>query len=143
MAQLKMMQEVITDYRTAGLSLKGHPVSLIRGVLTSMKVISARMLADMPNGRWVKVAGIVLIRQRPATASGIVFVTLEDETGVTNLIVRPHVYDRYRHAARHAVMIQADGYVERQGQVIHVMAMRLHDLTSLLQGCETKSRDFH
>lgn len=140
---MSMMQEVTRDYQTAGLSLKRHPISLIREVLTSMKIISAAELADLPNGRWVKVAGLVLIRQRPGTASGIVFETLEDETGVVNLIIRPHTYDRYRHAARHAAVVQADGYIERQGQVIHVMAMRLHDLTVRLQGCETKSRDFH
>jgi error-prone DNA polymerase len=140
---MPIMQEVIADYQTSGLSLKRHPVSLIRNTLTSMKIIPAKMLSDMPNGRWVKVAGIVTIRQRPATASGIVFETLEDETGVVNLIVRPHVYDRYRHAARHAILVQADGNVERQGQVIHVMAMRLHDLSAHLQNCEAKSRDFH
>ena len=140
---MPMMQEVITDYQTAGLSLKQHPLALIRDMLKSMKIISASMLSTLPSGRWVKVAGLVLIRQRPGTASGIVFETLEDETGVVNLIIRPHVYDRYRYAARHATLVQADGYIERQGQVIHVMAMRLRDLSVHLRGCETKSRDFH
>jgi error-prone DNA polymerase len=94
-------------------------------------------------GRWVKVAGLVLIRQRPGTASGIVFETLEDETGIVNLIVRPDVFDRYRPAARHAGLLQCDGYVERQGQVVHVMAKRLFDLSHLLSGYQFTSRDFH
>jgi error-prone DNA polymerase len=85
----------------------------------------------------------VLIRQRPGTASGIVFETLEDETGVVNLIVRPDVFERYRPAARHAGLLQADGYVERQGQVVHVMAKRLFDLSHLLSGFQLASRDFH
>src|SRR5205807_685100 len=84
-------------------------------------LIPAAELKNLPPGRWVKVAGLVLIRQRPGTAAGIVFVTLEDETGVANLILRPEIYDRHRPAARHAMLLQADGYLERQGQVIHVM----------------------
>jgi error-prone DNA polymerase len=91
----------------------------------------------------VKVAGLVLIRQRPGTASGIVFETLEDETGIVNLIVKPDIYERYRPAARHAGLLQADGYVQRSGQIIHVMAKRLFDLSDLLAGYELKSRDFH
>ena len=88
-------------------------------------------------------AGLVLVRQRPGTASGIVFITLEDETGVANLVVHPGVYDRYRQAARHAAFVRADGRVERDGQVVHVLTSRLRDLTPLLQGCQTRSRDFH
>jgi len=91
----------------------------------------------------VKTAGLVLIRQRPGTASGIVFITLEDETGVVNLIVRPDVFERFRPAARHAGLLQCDGYVERQGQVVHVMAKRLIDRSDLIRGLEISSRDFH
>jgi error-prone DNA polymerase len=86
---------------------------------------------------------IVLIRQRPGTASGIVFVTLEDETGVVNLIVRPQVYERYRSAARHATLLRADGYIERQGQVQHIMTVRLLDLSDLMMGLAHPSRDCH
>lgn len=136
-------QEVNTDYATVGLSLRAHPLSLVRDVLRSQRIITARELNQLPHGRWVKVAGLVLVRQRPGTASGIVFVTLEDETGVVNLIVRPQTYDRYRPAARHAGLLQCDGYVERQGQVIHVMAKRLFDRSDLIGGIEFASRDFH
>jgi len=136
-------QEVMTDYSTTSLSLKRHPLSLVRHVLGEQRVITARQLQDTPAGRWVKVAGLVLIRQRPGTASGIVFVTLEDETGVANLIVRPNVFDRFHLAARHAALLQCDGYVERQGQVVHVMAKRLLDRSHLIRGFELSSRDFH
>jgi error-prone DNA polymerase len=136
-------QEVMTDYATTTLSLKQHPLALVRDHLRSLKVVTAADVTAAPAGRWVKVAGLVLIRQRPGTASGIVFETLEDETGVVNLIVRPDVFDRYRPAARHAGLLQADGYVERQGQVVHVMAKRLFDLSHLLTGHQFNSRDFH
>jgi error-prone DNA polymerase len=136
-------QEVITDYSTAGLSLKQHPVALVREELSSRNILTSAQLMQTPHGRWVKVAGLVLIRQRPGTAAGIVFETLEDETGIVNLIVKPDIYDLYRPAARYAGLLQADGYVQRSGQIVHVMAKRLHDLSNLLHGYELRSRDFH
>jgi error-prone DNA polymerase len=136
-------QEVTADYQTGGLSLKRHPLALVRKELSAMRVITAAQLAGMQAGKWVSVAGLVLIRQRPGTASGIVFETLEDETGVVNLIIRPDVFDRYRAAARHATLAKADGYVERKGQVVHVMAKRLWDLSALVAGSDVRSRDFH
>jgi error-prone DNA polymerase len=132
----------MADYATTGLSLKQHPVSLVRDELRQRNIITAAELNQRQRG-WVKVAGLVLIRQRPGTASGIVFATLEDETGVVNLILRPDIFTRYRAAAGHASFIQCDGYVERQGQVIHVMAKRLYDLGDLLDGYRFRSRDFH
>jgi error-prone DNA polymerase len=140
---MPLCQEVMIDYSTAGLSLKKHPVSLVREELAKQRILTAAELMKIPHARWVKVAGLVLIRQRPGTASGIVFETLEDETGIVNLIVKPDIYDRYRSAARHAALLQADGYVQRHGQVEHVLANRLHDLSHLIQGYELRSRDFH
>ena len=136
-------QEIYADYEKIGLSLKGHPVELIREELTRRRVIAAAEVWNRPHGRWIKVAGIVIIRQRPGTAKGIVFETLEDETGIVNLIIRPDIYDRYQPIARSASVIQADGYVERQGQVQHVMVKRLHDLSHLIADCALRSRDFH
>jgi error-prone DNA polymerase len=133
----------MTDYATTSLSLKRHPIALVREQLNSLKIRTAAQIAQTDAGKWVKVAGLVLIRQRPGTASGVVFETLEDETGVVNLIIRPDVFERYRPAARHAGLLQADGYVERQGQVVHIMAKRLFDLSHLLSGYQFSSRDFH
>jgi error-prone DNA polymerase len=121
--------------------LKAHPVALVRGELARRKIITSAELKLLQKG-WVRVAGIVLVRQHPGTAKGIVFVTLEDETGVVNLIIRPNIFDRYSRAACGAYLLQADGYVERQGQVIHVMTLRLEDLSGLLAGHEFRSRDF-
>jgi len=136
-------QEISADYASIGLSLKGHPLALVRHQLEMMGIIPAANLAGTPSGEWVKVAGLVLVRQRPGTASGIVFVTLEDETGIANLIVRPDVYERYRPAARHAGLLQAEGRVEKQGKVIHVLAARLTDLSWMSIDSEVRSRDFH
>ena len=140
---MPMGQEVMTDYATTSLSLKRHPVSLIRAQLDAMKIVPAGRLVDLRPERWVKVAGLVLIRQRPATASGIVFETLEDESGIANIIIRPEIFDRYRAAARHATLLEVDGYIERSGQVIHIMAKRLVDLSHLIGELQSKSRDFH
>jgi error-prone DNA polymerase len=136
-------QEVMTDYATAGLSLKRHPVALIRPALRQRKILTCARVLELEHGTWTKVAGLVLIRQRPGTASGVVFETLEDETGVVNLILWPKIYDQFRPAARYSSLLQADGYVQKQGKVIHVLAKRLFDLSGLLVGLEQRSRDFH
>jgi len=136
-------QEVMTDYATTTLSLKQHPVALIRPHLEKLRVTPAEKILHAADGTWVKVAGLVLIRQRPGTASGVVFETLEDETGIVNLIIWPQTFEKYRPAARHAGLLQCDGYVQRQGQVIHVLAKRLVDLSHLLAGYHLTSRDFH
>jgi error-prone DNA polymerase len=143
---MPLNQEVMTDYATQGLSLKAHPVSLIREELDRRNILKAGELQDAarsPHGRWVKVAGLVLLRQRPGTASGVVFETIEDETGTANLILWSTIYERYRPAARHANLLLAEGYVQREGQVVHVLAKRLFDLSHLMQGVPTRSRDFH
>lgn len=135
-------QEVLADYATGGLSLKAHPVSLVRDKLHRRRVIPAAKLRSLHRG-WVRVAGLVLIRQRPGTASGVVFITIEDETGIANLIVTPQVFDDFRPAARHAMFLQVDGVLQRQGDVIHVHARKLHDLGCLLTEFSISSRDFH
>jgi len=140
---MSLGQEVMTDYATTSLSIKKHPIALVRDHLEKLRITPASQIARTPHGKWVKVAGLVLIRQRPGTASGVVFETLEDETGVVNLIIRPDVFDRYRPAARHAGLLQADGYLQRQGQVVLIMAKRLFDLSHLLSGYQFASRDFH
>jgi error-prone DNA polymerase len=140
---MPLQRQVAADYYSVGLSLKRHPLSLIRPVLSEMKILTAADLANTQNGKWVRVAGIVLVRQRPGTASGIVFASLEDETGVVNLIIRPAIYDRFRATARHSRLLRADGPLQREGLVQHVIAAQLHDLSQLLDTCPTTSRDFH
>ncbi len=139
---LTPLEEIVADYRTKGLSLRGHPVKFLRSRLQQLRALSAAELANVPHGKPVRVAGLVLMRQRPATASGITFVTLEDETGIVNLIVRPKIWELHHHIARRSQTLLARGTVQRRDAVIHVFVERLFDLGELLAGVEVKSRDF-
>ena len=105
--------------------------------------IVAAKLHTPPNGARITVAGLVILRQRPGTAKGVIFITLEDETGTANLIIRPHIYEKYRRAARHGLFILAHGTVERQGMVIHTLVTRLEMLDDHLAQLAGRSRDFH
>jgi error-prone DNA polymerase len=135
--------EVRADYRAAGLSLRAHPISFLRADLDQLKVLRAEQLASWPVGRQVRVAGVVLMRQRPSTAKGITFVTLEDETGQANLIVRSDIWLRYHRAARTATAMIAHGKLERQGRVIHVVVNRIDDMSDRIAELRVRSRDFH
>ncbi|HEY4312467.1 MAG TPA: error-prone DNA polymerase [Pirellulales bacterium] len=140
---LTTYEEVLADYQTAGLSLRAHPMSFLRATLTPLGVIRANELSAARHGRQVRVAGLVLVRQRPGTASGITFVTLEDETGVANLVIRPDIWQRFRPAAKNAVALLAQGRLERQGEVIHILANRLIDVHEISARMDSHSRDFH
>lgn len=135
--------EVERDYQTVGLSLKAHPLSFIRDELSRLNIVPASALAEMPDKADVQVAGLVLVRQQPGTAKGIIFVTLEDETGIVNLIVRPNVWQRYRRAANRASTLMAVGHLQHAHNVIHVCVTKLIDLTSLIPSINPASRDFH
>jgi error-prone DNA polymerase len=127
-------EHVIEDYATLSLSLKAHPVSFLRHHLVSRGVLSSAALKEQPANRSVEVAGLVLVRQRPDTASGVIFMTVEDESGAANVIVWPKVYERYRRIVLGARMVAVKGVLQREKEVIHVIARRLIDLTpELLQ----------
>ncbi|MGZ9130723.1 MAG: error-prone DNA polymerase, partial [Candidatus Binatia bacterium] len=136
-------QEVFADYQTAGLSLKAHPVSFFRAEMDRLGVVPAAGLASIPDGRFVCVGGLVLVRQRPSTARGITFVTLEDETGTTNLIVRINVWERYSKVANTAPAFLAHGHLQNQNEVIHVLVTKLENLAGRLGAMKSQSRDFH
>lgn len=135
-------QEVHCDYQTTGLSLRAHPLSFHRDYLHSLGVIPNGELAHMQTESPVKVAGIVLVRQRPATAKEITFVTLEDETGTANLLVHRQTWERFRRITRRSQCWIVHGKVECRGLVIHVIVERLEDLSPRL-ALSLKSRDFH
>jgi error-prone DNA polymerase len=135
-------QEVFDDYRSIGLSLKAHPVSFFRGQLDQLDVVPSAKLADLKDGRFVRVAGLVLVRQRPGTAKGITFVTLEDETGVANLIIRMDVWERFYTVARTAPAYIASGRLQNQQGVIHVLVSRLENLSDAVNDLRSRSRDF-
>jgi error-prone DNA polymerase len=113
-------EEVAADYGTTGLSARGHPMSVMRAALGSGRIRTARELARLADRAPVEVAGLVIVRQRPQTAHGIVFVSLEDETGIANLVVMPDVYERFRPVVRGSPFIVARGRVERNGKVVNV-----------------------
>ena len=125
-------EHVVNDYRALRLSLKAHPVSFVRDELTAMNIARAERLADWPNGRRIRVAGLVLVRQRPGSAKGVIFATLEDETGIVNVIVWPKTFERYRPVVIGARFIAVTGRVQSSQGVIHVVADALEDLTPLL-----------
>jgi error-prone DNA polymerase len=136
-------QDIVADYRRLGLTLRRHPLALLRAQLRKRRIATAADVARTPHGRPIRAAGIVIGRQRPDTASGVVFVTLEDETGAVNVIVWRDVGDRQRRELLGSRLMAVDGRVEREGAVVHVVAGRLTDLTPLLGALPTKSRDFH
>jgi error-prone DNA polymerase len=135
--------QVLLDYRTSGFSLKNHPISFFRGQLDKERVTRNSELKALADGRRIRVAGMVLMRQRPGTAKGITFVTLEDETGIANLVVRPAVWDRYYAIARCSSAWIAHGVLESRESVIHLLVNRLEDLATRLGHLEVRSRDFH
>ena len=135
-------EQVLADYRTTGLSLLAHPLSFLRGELEKLRVIPAGGLRTWPDGKWVRVAGLVLVRQRPSTAKGITFVTLEDETATANLIIRPEVWKRFRMIALNATVLIASGPLQRKEENIHVLVAKLEDFSVHLDGMTSQSRDF-
>jgi error-prone DNA polymerase len=141
--ELTLSEHVVEDYAHIGLSLKAHPMGLIRETLAHAKTLTAAAIRDMPQGRRVNVAGLVLVRQRPSTALGIVFMTIEDETGTANLVIRPKIYERFRVAARSAIAVVATGRIERQGEVVHVQIERLSTVQDWVAALQVRSRDFH
>ncbi len=135
--------EVEMDYRTTGISLKGQPLMFWREELQQQRVLRADQLESCSDNQYVKVAGLVLLRQRPSTAKGITFVTLEDETGTMNLVLRQHVWERYYRIARRSNAWLVHGILENRNRVQHVVVHRLEDLSSCLGTFRPKSRDFH
>ena len=125
-------EEVIEDYRTLRLSLKHHPMFFLRSKIPMTPLTETQHLVHMPSDHQVKVAGIVLVRQRPSTAKGVLFVTLEDDTGIANIILWPSVFQQYRRVIMNSELIGVAGKVQREGKVVHVVASHLTDLTDSL-----------
>ena len=136
-------QEIVADYASVGLTLRRHPLALLRDKLSSMRLSTAKELLDYPNGRLARTTGIVTVRQRPATAKGTIFVTIEDETGCTNIIVWKDVIERQRRELLSAMLLTVYGVWQREGEVRHLVAKRLVDHSRLLGNLNLDSRDFH
>jgi error-prone DNA polymerase len=136
---------VVADYASLGLSLRAHPLALLRAKLRDLKLCTAADLNAASPGQVVRAVGIVTCRQRPGTASGVTFLTLEDETGTINVVIWRRLAERYRRELITSRLLAVYGQVERSGQkgeVIHLIAGRLVDRTELLGRLMTESRDF-
>ncbi|KAF0191575.1 MAG: error-prone DNA polymerase [Gammaproteobacteria bacterium] len=134
-------EELVEDYASVGLTLGRHPLALLRDRLQDYRC--SRELQTLRHGSAVQIAGLVICRQRPGSASGVIFVTLEDETGVANIIVWRSLAERQRRELLQAQLLAVSGELQREGEVIHVIAHRLHDHSHLLGRLVTASRDFH
>ena len=135
-------EDIVADYRALGLTLGRHPLALLRERLRDLGWMTAGELWDQPDGTAVRCGGIVVTRQRPGSASGVTFVTVEDETGSANLIVWRSLGDRQRRVLLGARLLEVRGSVQREGDVLHVVARRLEDRSMLLGALEARSRDF-
>jgi len=135
-------QNIAADYRTQGLTLGRHPLALLRADLEAAHIVTSAGLRDLPHGRVVRVAGIVTARQRPQSAGGVMFITLEDETGYVNLIVWERVWSRQRRIASGSRFLEVAGMLQKEGGVTHVVARKLFDRTAMLGSIVTQSRDF-
>lgn len=156
-----LAEQMIDDYRSLSLSLRTHPLRLLRPRLQMQGIVTNDRLPHLAPGRLVHLAGLALIRQRPGSAKGVVFITIEDETGVANIVVWPQVFERFRRTAMSARLLQVSGRIQSESDVIHVVAARLRDLSPHLDSLgredigprardivvhdrfQVKSRDFH
>ena len=136
-------QGIAADYAATGLTLGRHPLALLRERLRAERIASAAEIAELPHGRLVRTAGLVLLRQHPANANGVTFMTLEDETGQVNLIVWRKVGEAQRRPLVESRLLEVRGKLQRQGEILHVVAHRLIDRSALVAGLVSGSRDFH
>jgi error-prone DNA polymerase len=130
-------EHVVQDYAATALSLKAHPVSFVREKLQMLGICSTQDLKDVKDGAPVKVAGLVLVRQRPGTAGGVCFMTIEDEFGFSNLVIFQSLFDTYRKEILQARLLMVEGKLQREGDVVHVIVRRCFDLSKMLRGLTT------
>jgi len=130
--KMSASEHVLQDYSTTSLSLKAHPVGFVRKQLFTGGILSARELQLWPDGTLVRIAGLVLIRQRPGTANGICFITIEDETGTANLVVFKKLFEKYRKEIVRSKLLMVEGKLQREGQVTHVVVKHCYDMSALL-----------
>ena len=124
--------EVVEDYGHVGLTLRSHPIAFLRADLHTRRIISCTDAMQARDGRWLEAAGLVLVRQRPGSAKGVMFITLEDETGIANLVVWPQTFEKFRRSVMTASMLAVRGRIQREGEVVHLVAYQLTDLSAEL-----------
>jgi len=124
--------EVVEDYSHVGLTLRDHPVSFLRAELSGRHIVTCAEAMQARDGRWLETAGLVLVRQKPGSAKGVLFITIEDETGIANLVIWPSLYEKQRRIIVSAGMMAAHGRIQREGEVVHLVAQHLTDLSPAL-----------
>ncbi len=134
--------EVVEDYRHVGLTLRQHPASFLRADLVSRRIVTCADAMNSRDGKWLTTAGLVLVRQKPGSAKGVMFITIEDETGVANLVIWPSLYERQRRVILAAGMIAVQGRIQREGDVVHLVANHLTDLSADLAGVGDRDDNF-
>ncbi|MBZ9990920.1 error-prone DNA polymerase [Mesorhizobium sp. BH1-1-5] len=134
--------EVVEDYRHIGLTLRSHPISFLREDLRRRRIVSCAEAMEARDGRWLEAAGLVLVRQRPGSAKGVMFITLEDETGIANLVVWPKVFEHHRRTVLSAGMVAVQGRIQREGEVVHLVARRIVDLSGELASVGEREGSF-
>ncbi len=134
--------EVVEDYGHVGLSLRGHPLSFLRADLRRRLMVTCAEAMEASNGRWLEAAGIVLVRQRPGSAKGVMFITLEDETSAANLVVWPKVFEADRRTVLSARMMAVRGRIQREGEIVHLVAHRITDLSCELACLGQRDAEF-
>jgi error-prone DNA polymerase len=129
---LRQMTEganVVEDYRHTGVTLRAHPVSFLREDLTRRNIVTCAEATSARDGRWLMTAGLVLVRQKPGSAKGVMFMTIEDETGIANIVVWPSLFEKQRRVVLGSAMMAINGKIQREGGVVHLVAQRMFDLT--------------
>jgi error-prone DNA polymerase len=139
--QMNVEERLVSDYAGTGLTVDRHPMYRRRTELQRQGVLTAEELRRCRDGEYVRAAGCVIARQRPGTAKGFIFISMEDETGVTNVIVTPDLYDRDRLVVTRSKFLLVEGPLQNQDKVIHVKAVRLLELSG--SGLDLRSHDFH
>ena len=134
--------EVVGDYRHVGLSLRAHPVSFLRRDLAKRRTVPCAEAMSARDGRWLEAAGLVLVRQRPGSAKGVMFITMEDESGIANLVVWPKMFETFRRIVLTASMLAAHGRIQREGEVVHLVVHKLTDLSGALAGIGEREAPF-
>lgn len=126
-------EHVVQDYASTSLSLKAHPVNFVRQKLYEQHAVATGNLSNYRDGMIIRVVGLVLVRQRPGTAGGVCFITIEDETGFANLVVFQNLFETYRKEILHARLLMVEGKLQREGEVTHVIVRRCFDMSNLLR----------
>jgi error-prone DNA polymerase len=141
LSMMSSEERLVSDFYGTGLTVGRHPMAYRRPALERMKIKRACDLKNIPDGRFTRVAGCVIARQRPGTAKGFVFLSLEDETGIANVIITPDIFERHRVLVTQGKFLMIEGILQNQDNVISVKAKRIHELS--VTAAETESHDFH